>query len=77
MDMHMPVLDGINATQKIRSFEEENPEREAAFIIALTANAFVEDKNNCIEAGMNDFISKPFKEEALRKVLSRLTKSIA
>lgn len=77
MDMQMPVLDGINATQKIRSFETEHPEREAAFIIALTANAFVEDKNNCIEAGMNDFISKPFKEEALRKILSQLTKSIA
>jgi len=77
MDMQMPVLDGISATEKIRSFENENPEIDKTFIIALTANAFVEDKQNCINAGMNDFISKPFKEEALRKIFSQISKSIA
>ncbi|GAB7088225.1 response regulator [Marinifilum fragile] len=77
MDMQMPVLDGLNATQKIRNFESDHPEMDKAFIIALTANAFVEDKKTCLEAGMNDFISKPLKEEALRKILSQITKSIA
>lgn len=77
MDMQMPVLDGINATEKIRHFESENPDLAKTFIIALTANAFVEDKQNCIDAGMNDFISKPFKEEALKKILSQVSKSIA
>ena len=77
MDMQMPILDGISATQKIRNFESEHPDLNKAFIIALTANAFVEDKQKCIEAGMNDFISKPFKEEALKKVLNQATKSIA
>jgi Signal transduction histidine kinase len=77
MDMQMPVLDGLNATQKIRSYEADHPEIDKAFIIALTANAFVEDKQTCLDAGMNDFISKPFKEDALRKILSQITKSIA
>lgn len=75
MDMQMPVLDGIHATKKIRNFENDQSIEDKAFIIALTANAFVEDKQNCIEAGMNDFISKPFKEEALRKVLNQAIKS--
>lgn len=75
MDMQMPVLDGIHATKKIRHFENDQSIEDKAFIIALTANAFVEDKQNCIEAGMNDFISKPFKEEVLRKVLNQAIKS--
>jgi signal transduction histidine kinase len=77
MDMQMPVLDGLNATQKIRKFEADHPEIDKTFIIALTANAFVEDKQTCLNAGMNEFISKPFKDEALRKILSQITKSIA
>ena len=74
MDMQMPVLDGISATEKIRGFENLETIDDPAFIVALTANAFVEDKQRCIEAGMNDFISKPFKEEALRKVLNQASK---
>ena len=74
MDMQMPVLDGISATEKIRGFENLETIDDPAFIVALTANAFVEDKQKCIDAGMNDFISKPFKEEALRKVLSQASK---
>ncbi|RUT77955.1 response regulator [Ancylomarina longa] len=77
MDMQMPVLDGINATQKIRSFENKESVENKAFIIALTANAFIEDKQRCIDAGMNDFVSKPFKEEDLRKILSQITKKTA
>jgi len=76
MDMQMPVLDGINATKKIRDFEDSETITDPAFIVALTANAFVEDKQRCLDAGMNDFISKPFKEEGLRKVLSQASKSI-
>lgn len=74
MDMQMPVLDGISATEKIRGFENLETIDDPAFIVALTANAFIEDKQRCIEAGMNDFISKPFKEEALRKVLNQASK---
>lgn len=76
MDMQMPVLDGISATEKIRSFEISETIKEPTYIVALTANAFIEDKQRCLEAGMNDFLGKPFKEDGLRKILSQASKSI-
>ncbi|PKQ66107.1 hypothetical protein BZG01_12150 [Labilibaculum manganireducens] len=77
MDMQMPVLDGISATEKIRSFENAETIKEPTYIVALTANSFIEDKQRCLEAGMNDFLSKPFKEDGLRKILNEASKSIA
>lgn len=56
MDMEMPVMDGLEATKLIRS---TLPEEQQPVIIAMTANAFAEDREKCINAGMNDFISKP------------------
>lgn len=76
MDMQMPILDGISATEKIRDYENLETITDPTFIVALTANAFVEDKQKCSEAGMNDFLSKPFKEDELRKVLSEASESI-
>ena len=61
MDMQMPNLDGIKATLQIRAM----PNRLETPILAMTANAFVEDKARCFEAGMNDFIAKPFIPEVL------------
>lgn len=69
MDMQMPDLDGIGATKKIRNHENENSEKDPVCIVAVTANAFSEDRQKCIEAGMNDFISKPFKESELKRVI--------
>lgn len=71
MDMQMPVLDGLSASQKIRSFENNENIETSTYIIALTANASSEDKQQCIDAGMNNFISKPFKQDGLMHVLSQ------
>jgi two-component system sensor histidine kinase/response regulator len=65
MDMQMPVLDGLDATRQIRQL----PERETTPILAMTANAFVENKDQCFAAGMNDFIAKPVIPEVLYESL--------
>ena len=67
MDMQMPHLDGLEATRQIRSLSacRDTP------ILAMTANAFAEDKARCLDAGMNDFIVKPFEPAALFSVLLR------
>ena len=61
MDMQMPHLDGVDATRRIRQL----PGRAALPIVALTANAFVEDRTRCLEAGMDDFITKPVQASQL------------
>ena len=63
MDVHMPVMDGLSATRIIR--DRERAEGTHVPIIALTAGATVEDRENSIAAGMNDFVSKPFRSEEL------------
>lgn len=63
MDMAMPVMDGLEATRHIRS--HNGPNRDTP-ILAMTANAFEEDKQACLEAGMDDFISKPLDIPLLR-----------
>lgn len=65
MDMQMPIMDGIEATRSIRQL----PDKNRIPIVAMTANAFLEDKNRCLEAGMDDFIAKPFKPELLFEAL--------
>ena len=57
MDMMMPVMDGLEATRKIRSYDRSDATEIP--IIGLTANAFREDAERCMEAGMNAHISKP------------------
>ena len=67
MDMQMPKLNGLEATRQIR----ELPGYRQTPIIAMTANAFVEDKAACLEAGMNDFLIKPFNPDQLFAILLR------
>ena len=65
MDMQMPRMGGIEATLAIRNI----PGRESLPILAMTANAFDEDRRQCMAAGMNDFISKPVKPEVMYATL--------
>jgi two-component system sensor histidine kinase/response regulator len=67
MDMYMPVMDGITATQAIRVLKDF----ETLPIIALTANARQSDLDRCLAAGMNDYVLKPIDPEALSQVLVR------
>jgi len=65
MDMQMPRLDGLEATRQIRCL----PNGHQTPIVAMTANAYVEDKARCLAAGMNDVLTKPFEPEALFSIL--------
>jgi two-component system sensor histidine kinase/response regulator len=67
MDMQMPKLDGLEATRQMR----ELAQCRHAPVIAMTANVFAEDKARCLEAGMNDFLTKPIHPATLFATLLR------
>ena len=73
MDAHMPVLDGLSATRAIKAMyaAQDAGGATAPPIVAVTANAFDEDRRQCLEAGMDDYLAKPFDREALSRVLER------
>jgi len=66
MDMQMPIIDGLEATRMIRAINIKQP-----VIIALTANAMDTDQQLCLQAGMDDYISKPVKLDELMNKLSK------
>ena len=72
MDMRMPNMDGLEATRKIRTLSNAS---KAIPIIALTANAFDDDRNACFDAGMNDFMTKPVSAEELQQMVQTWTSS--
>lgn len=71
MDIQMPLMDGYTATKKIR-----NELRSDIPIVAMTAHAFPGEREKCMSNGMNDYISKPVKQEYLAEMISRFTKFV-
>lgn len=68
MDCYMPVMDGIEATREIRKHKS----REELPIVAVTANASVQDRQRCIEVGMNDYVTKPIRPNQFKRLLNKL-----
>ncbi|MBL83679.1 MAG: hybrid sensor histidine kinase/response regulator [Marinobacter sp.] len=67
MDCQMPVMDGYEATRNIR----ENPEWQDLPVIAVTANVMQGDRDDCLESGMNDYITKPYNRADLKSIIDR------
>ncbi|GAB4402598.1 MAG: hypothetical protein OHK0048_20600 [Rhodoferax sp.] len=71
MDVQMPVMDGLEATRAIRAWEAQQRPARHCPIIALTADAFEEHRQQCLQAGMDDFLTKPVVQQALLAALAR------
>jgi CheY-like chemotaxis protein len=71
MDIQMPIMDGLEATRRIREEFSTQP-----LIVAMTANAMLEDKEACFKAGMDEYISKPINLQALYALLEKMSKSV-
>lgn len=75
MDIMLPEKNGFEITADIRKYEENTGIREGVPIIALTANTLDNDKDKCLQAGMNDYLPKPFSPEELYAVIEQFATS--
>ena len=71
MDMQMPEMDGYTATQLIRARNQENVNGQRLIIVALTANVLQKDKDKCLAAGCDIYLSKPIKKAVLLETLAQ------
>ena len=71
MDCQMPEMDGFEATRRIRALDRKTDDGRPLRIIALTANALEGDRERCLAAGMDDYLSKPYKREDLAELIRR------
>jgi CheY-like chemotaxis protein len=75
MDVQMPIMDGFTATKLIRVWEKEHA-KPASIIIGISAHALSTQRNACLAAGMNDYISKPYLPDELRDKIKEHTKAL-
>jgi CheY-like chemotaxis protein len=73
MDIQMPEMDGLEATRRIRLKEKESMAINKVKIVAMTANTMAEDRENCIQIGMDNFIGKPIRIDELDAVLQKIS----
>ena len=76
MDLQMPVMDGFTTAREIRRWHRINPVNPPPYICALTANVMAKDREECLAAGMDDFVAKPLRLETLRIVVTRVAESL-
>ncbi len=76
MDCQMPVMDGYEASRKIKRLIKQN-KIKATPIVAITANAFKEDRERCLKAGMDDYFTKPIRNETIVKIIDKWVKNKA
>jgi len=69
MDVQMPVMDGYETTRRIRELQKNSPVRTP--VIALTAHVIKGDKEKCLDAGMDDYVPKPIKKQAIIDILKK------
>ena len=69
MDIQMPVMNGLDATKEIRKLEQQMDVDHRIPIIAITAFAFEHDKQNCLDAGMDDYLTKPYRPQDLIDII--------
>ena len=75
MDVQMPVFDGLEATRILRGFEKQHPEMGHVLVIAMTAHAMKGDRERCLEAGCDDYVSKPMRSHELSEAIARCMKN--
>ena len=75
MDVQMPVVDGLDATRQIRDQEMIQGSKPSK-IVAMTANVMAEDRANCLNAGMDEYLSKPIRSNTLKKTIQNLVRNV-
>ncbi|WP_163835151.1 response regulator [Spartinivicinus ruber] len=76
MDCNMPVMDGYEATRRIRDLEQDQLDSRHTTIVALTANAMNGERENCLSAGMDDYLTKPVKLIDLKRIVDQIVKTV-
>ena len=72
MDIQMPIMDGITASKKIREIENKRNSKSKVKILAVTAYAMENDRQKCLTAGMDEYLTKPFKPDELINMINKL-----